>query len=181
MAKDKITKTATPKAPKTKTTETSTPKAPKTKTTGSSTTKSPKTNITRVDNTEWKISSPARGGEQSWSEWAKSNPNRVQRAALADDRYRKTPRETDKTNRFKKDGKTADPRREEAVKNWQGKRPVSGKGASKSDEEKEIRRKKMIKWAKDNPNARDNARTTLGRDLTRDGKTVKKNKKKDGK
>jgi hypothetical protein len=179
MAKDKITKTVTPKAPKTKTTETSTTKAPKNKTTGASTTKSPKTNITRVDNTEWKTSSPAAGGEQSWSDWAKSNPNRPQRAKLADDRYRKTPRETSKTNRFKEDGKTPDPKREEAVKNWQDKRPVSGKGASKSEEEKEIRRKKMIKWAKDNPNARDNARTTLGRKLTRDGKTDKK--KKDGK
>ena len=155
MVKPKITKVSTPKAPKTK--------------------------ITRVDNTEWKASSPKQGGNQSWSEWAKSNPNRPQRAKLADDRYRKTPRETSKTNRFKEDGQTPDPKREAAVKDWKAKQPVWGKGTSKTDEEKESRRKKMINWAKDNPNARDNARTTLGKPLTRDGKTPSKNKKAKGK
>lgn len=145
MAKPKITKTETPKAPKTK--------------------------ITRVDTNKWMGSSPLSGSGQSWSEWGKSNPNRTLNAALADDRFRKTPRETDKTNRFKEDGTTADPKREEAVQNWKAKRPLSGKGKSKSEEEKEVRRKKMIKWAKDNPNARDNARTALGRELTRDGQT----------
>lgn len=155
MAKPKITKVSTPKEPKTK--------------------------ITRVDNTEWKASSPKQGGNQSWSEWAKSNPNREQRAKLADDRYRKTPRETSKTNRFKEDGETQDPKRQEAVKAWQAKQPVWGKGTSKTDEEKESRRKKMINWAKDNPNARDNARTTLGKPLTRDGKAPSKKKKAKGK
>jgi hypothetical protein len=164
MAKPKITKTTTPKAPKTKTTETSNTPAPATK-------------ITRVDNTDWKNSSPAAGGNQTWSEWAKSNPNRQKQAARADDRLRKTPRETSKTNRFKEDGETPDPKREAAVEKWKSKQPVFGKGTSKSDAEKEERRKKMIKWAKENPNARDNARTALGKPLTRDGKTVKKKKK----
>jgi hypothetical protein len=151
MAKPKITKTTTPKDPKTK--------------------------ITRVDNTEWKSSSPAAGGGQSWSEWGASNPNRKQRATLADDRLRKTPRETSKTNRFLKDGKTPDPKRQAAVKDWQAKQPVWGKGNSKTDEDKESRRKKMINWAKENPNARDNARTALGKELTRDGKAPSKKKK----
>ena len=158
MAKPKTTNTSTPKAPKTKVTATETPKAPKTKT-------------TRVDTNKWMGTSPLSGSGQSWSEWGKSNPNRALNAALADDRLRKTPRETAKTNRFKEDGTTEDPKREEAVQAWRGLRPLSGKGTSKSEEEKEVRRKKMIKWAKDNPNARDNARTALGRDLTRDGET----------
>jgi len=145
MAKPKITKTETPKAPKTK--------------------------ITRVDTNQWMGSSPLSGSGQSWSEWGKSNPNRALNASLADDRLRKTPRETAKTNRFKADGTTVDPEREKAVKAWQAKRPLSGKGTSTSEEEKQIRRKNMIKWAKDNPNARDNARTALGRELTRDGET----------
>ena len=49
MAKPKITKTETPKAPKTK--------------------------ITRVDTNKWMGSSPLSGSGQSWSEWGKSNPN----------------------------------------------------------------------------------------------------------
>lgn len=65
MAKPKITKVTTPKAPKNKT--------------------------TRVDNSSWKASSPLSGTGQSWSEWGKSNPNREANAQSRKAEFAKEP------------------------------------------------------------------------------------------
>jgi hypothetical protein len=126
MAKPKITKTTTPKAPKTK--------------------------ITRVDNTEWKNSSPAAGGEQSWSEWAKSNPNRAANAQQRKKEFEKVP--TTMTKAGSKE-------RKEMVQKWKAARPVSGKGGAKSDADKEAKRQKQIAWAKHNPNKLTNANRAM--------------------
>lgn len=126
MAKPKITKTETPKAPKTK--------------------------ITRVDNTEWKNSSPAAGGGQSWSEWGKSNPNRATNAAARKKEFEKVP------TTMTREGSA---NRKEMVKKWQAARPVTGKGGAKSDEDKEAKRQKQIAWAKANPNKLSNAKRAM--------------------
>lgn len=126
MAKPKITKTTTPKAPKTK--------------------------ITRVDNSEWKESSPLSGSGQSWSEWGKSNPNRAANAAERKKEFNKMP--TTMTKAGSKE-------RKEMVKKWQAARPVTGKGGAKSDEDKEAKRQKQIAWAKHNPNKLTNANRAL--------------------
>lgn len=122
MAKPKITKTTTPKAPKTK--------------------------ITRVDNTEWKTSSPLSGSGQSWSEWGKSNPNRAANAEARTKEFKKMP--TTMTREGSENRKAM-------VKKWQAARPVTGKGGAKSDEDKEAKRQKQIAWAKSNPNKLSNA------------------------
>lgn len=122
MAKPKITKVSTPKAPKTK--------------------------ITRVDNSEWKSSSPAAGGSQSWSEWGKSNPNRAANAEERKKEFKKMP--TTMTREGSENRKAM-------VKKWQAARPVTGKGGAKSDEDKEAKRQKQIAWAKANPNKLSNA------------------------
>jgi hypothetical protein len=122
MAKPKITKTTTPKAPK--------------------------TNITRVDNSEWKNSSPAAGGDQSWSEWGASNPNRAVNAEARKREFKKMP------TTMTREGSA---NRKAMVKKWQAARPVTGKGGAKSDEDKEAKRQKQIAWAKANPNKLSNA------------------------
>lgn len=126
MTKPKITKTKTPKAPKTK--------------------------ITRVDNTEWKDSSPKHGGEQSWSEWGKSNPNRQANAQARKKEFEKVP------TTMTREGSA---NRKAMVKKWQAARPVTGKGGAKSDEDKEAKRQKQIAWAKHNPNKLSNANRAL--------------------
>jgi hypothetical protein len=126
MAKTPITKTTAPKAPKTK--------------------------ITRVDNTEWKNSSPAAGGEQSWSEWGKSNPNRATNAAARKKEFDKVP------TTMTREGSA---NRKEMVKKWQAARPVTGKGGAKSDADKEAKRQKQIAWAKSNPNKLSNAKRAM--------------------
>ena len=126
MAKTPITKTTAPKAPKTK--------------------------ITRVDNTEWKNSSPAAGGDQSWSEWGKSNPNRATNAAARKKEFEKVP------TTMTREGSA---NRKEMVKKWQAARPVTGKGGAKSDADKEAKRQKQIAWAKSNPNKLSNAKRAM--------------------
>lgn len=126
MAKTPITKTTTPKVPKTK--------------------------ITRVDNTEWKNSSPAAGGDQSWSEWGKSNPNRATNAAARKKEFEKVP------TTMTREGSA---NRKEMVKKWQAARPVTGKGGAKSDADKEAKRQKQIAWAKANPNKLSNAKRAM--------------------
>lgn len=112
----------------------------------------------RVDNTEWKNSSPKTGTGESWRQWALANPNRKVNA-------RKTIRETDPkdpnfvaTTTETRGGTKA---RSAQVGKWQSKRPVSGKGGSKSDAEKQARRQKMIEWAEWNPNKRSNAQRAV--------------------
>ena len=122
MPKDKITKVTTPKAPKTKT--------------------------TRVDNSEWKASSPLSGSGQSWSEWGKSNPNREANAQSRKAEFQKEP--TTMT-------RAGTPQRDEMVAKWKAARPVTGKGGAKTDEDKEAKRQSMIFWAKNNPNKGTNA------------------------
>ena len=126
MPKDKITKVTTPKAPKNKT--------------------------TRVDNSEWKNSSPAAGGDQSWSEWGASNPNRATNAAARKREFEKIP------TTMTKEGSA---NRKAMVKKWQAARPVTGKGGAKSDEDKEAKRQKQIAWAKANPNKLSNAKRAM--------------------
>ncbi len=126
MPKDKITKVTTPKAPKTKT--------------------------TRVDNTEWKASSPLSGSGQSWSEWGKSNPNREANAQSRKAEFQKEPTTATKANT---------PQRDEMVAKWKSARPVTGKGGAKSDEDKEKKRQDMISWAKWNPNKGTNANRAI--------------------
>jgi hypothetical protein len=126
MAKPKITKTTTPKAPKTK--------------------------ITRVDNSEWKNSSPTSGSGQSWSEWGAANPNRKANAAARKKEFEKVP------TTMTKEGSA---NRKAMVKKWQAARPVTGKGGAKSDEDKEAKRQKQIAWAKHNPNKLSNANRAL--------------------
>lgn len=126
MAKPKITKTETPKAPKTK--------------------------ITRVDNTEWKESSPAATGEGKWSDWAKTNPNRAANAADRKKEFNKVPTTMTKPNTKE---------RAEMVSKWKSARPVSGAGGAKTDAEKEAKRQKQIAWSKSNPNKLTNANRAL--------------------
>ena len=126
MAKPKVTKASTPKAPKTK--------------------------ITRVDNTEWKNTSPAAGGDQSWSEWGAANPNRATNAAARKREFEKMP------TTMTKEGSA---NRKAMVKKWQAARPVTGKGGAKSDEDKEAKRQKQIAWAKSNPNKLSNAKRAM--------------------
>ena len=126
MARPKITKTTTPKAPKTK--------------------------ITRVDNSEWKASSPTSGSGQSWSEWGAANPNRKANATARKKEFEKVP------TTMTKEGSS---NRKAMVKKWQAARPVTGKGGAKSDEDKEAKRQKQIAWAKHNPNKLSNANRAL--------------------
>lgn len=126
MAKEKITKVETPKAPKNKT--------------------------TRVDNTEWKESSPLSGSGQSWSEWSKSNPNRKTNAEGRKAEFQKMP------TTMTRSGTT---QRDEMVAKWKAARPVTGKGGAKSDEDKEKKRNDMIAWAKANPNKGTNANRAI--------------------
>jgi hypothetical protein len=126
MTKPKITKTTTPKAPKTK--------------------------ITRVDNSEWKSSSPTSGSGQSWSEWGAANPNRKANAAARKKEFEKVP------TTMTKEGSA---NRKAMVKKWHAARPVTGKGGAKSDEDKEAKRQKQIAWAKHNPNKLSNANRAL--------------------
>jgi hypothetical protein len=122
MAKDKITKVTTPKAPKNKT--------------------------TRVDNSEWKATSPLSGSGQSWSEWGKSNPNREANANQRKAEFAKEPTTMTRAGTSKRD---------EMVAKWKAARPVTGKGGAKSDEDKAAKRDSMIAWAKANPNKGTNA------------------------
>lgn len=118
----------------------------------------PKKKSDRVDNSDWKNSSPKTGTGQSWRQWAMENPNRKASA-------RKAIRETDPkskdfvaTTTSTKEGTAA---RESAVGTWKSKRPVSGKGGAKSDADKAAKRQKMITWAQWNPNKRSNAQRAV--------------------
>lgn len=112
----------------------------------------------RVDNSDWKNSSPKSGTGQTWRQWALENPNRKASAkkALAET----DPNDPDfvATTTSTRTGSKA---REAQVGKWQGARPVSGKGGAKSDADKEAKRKKMIQWAQWNPNKRSNAQRVV--------------------
>jgi len=142
MAKPKITKVTTPKAPKNKT--------------------------TRVDNTEWKASSPLSGSGQSWSEWGKSNPNREANAQKRKAEFAKEPTTMTRANT---------PQRDEMVAKWKAARPVSGKGGAKSDEDKAAKRDSMIAWAKANPNKGTNAGRAIRQEKAKKAPTPPKPKK----
>ena len=129
MAKPKITKTTTPKAPKTK--------------------------VTRVDTTQWVGSSPLSGSGQSWSEWGKSNPNRLINAEARKKEFEKMPTTMTAPNSRA---------REEVVAKWKAARPISGSGGAKSEAEKEAKRQKQIRWAKHNPNKLSNANRALAQE-----------------
>lgn len=112
----------------------------------------------RVDNSDWKNSSPKTGTGQTWRQWAMENPNRKSSA-------NKAIRETDPNSpdfvATTTNTRTGSKERQESVSTWKSKRPVSGKGPSKSDAEKQARRQKMITWAQWNPNKRSNAQRVV--------------------
>jgi hypothetical protein len=112
----------------------------------------------RVDNSDWKNSSPKTGTGQSWRQWAMENPNRKASA-------KKAIRETDPNDpdfiATTTSTRTGSKAREVQVGKWQGARPVSGKGGAKSPSEKEAKRQKMIQWAQWNPNKRSNAQRVV--------------------
>jgi hypothetical protein len=139
MSKDKITKVTTPKAPKNKT--------------------------TRVDNTEWKATSPLSGSGQSWSEWGKSNPNREANAQSRKAEFQKEPTTMTRAGTAKRD---------EMVAKWKAARPVTGKGGAKSDEDKEKKRQDMIFWAKNNPNKGTNAGRAIRQEKAKKAPAPKK-------
>jgi hypothetical protein len=139
MAKDKITKVDTPKTPKNKT--------------------------TRVDNTDWKASSPLSGSGQSWSEWGKSNPNREANAQSRKAEFQKEPTTMTRAGTAKRD---------EMVAKWKAARPVTGKGGAKSDEDKAAKRDSMIAWAKANPNKGTNAGRAIRQEKAKKATAPKK-------
>ena len=139
MAKDKITKVDTPKTPKNKT--------------------------TRVDNKEWKESSPLSGSGQSWSEWGKSNPNREANAQSRKAEFQKEPTTMTRAGTTKRD---------EMVAKWKAARPVTGKGGAKSDEDKAAKRDSMIAWAKANPNKGTNAGRAIRQEKAKKATAPKK-------
>jgi hypothetical protein len=139
MAKDKITKVDAPKTPKNKT--------------------------TRVDNKEWKESSPLSGSGQSWSEWGKSNPNREANAQSRKAEFAKEPTTMTRAGTTKRD---------EMVAKWKAARPVTGKGGAKSDEDKAAKRDSMIAWAKANPNKGTNAGRAIRQEKAKKATAPKK-------
>lgn len=139
MAKDKITKVDTPKTPKNKT--------------------------TRVDNKDWKESSPLSGSGQSWSEWGKSNPNREANAQSRKAEFQKEPTTMTRAGTTKRD---------EMVAKWKAARPVTGKGGAKSDEDKAAKRDSMIAWAKANPNKGTNAGRAIRQEKAKKATAPKK-------
>lgn len=139
MAKDKITKVDAPKTPKNKT--------------------------TRVDNAEWKATSPLSGSGQSWSEWGKSNPNREANAQSRKAEFQKEPTTMTRAGTTKRD---------EMVAKWKAARPVTGKGGAKSDEDKEKKRNDMIAWAKANPNKGTNAGRAIRQEKAKKATAPKK-------
>jgi hypothetical protein len=112
----------------------------------------------RVDNSEWKDSSPKTGTGQSWRQWAMENPNRKASA-------KKAIRETDPNDpdfvATTTSSRTGSKERQAAVSTWKSKRPVTGKGGAKTPSEKEAKRKEMIAWAQWNPNKRSNAQRVV--------------------
>ena len=112
----------------------------------------------RVDNSDWKNSSPKSGTGQTWRQWAMENPNRKANA-------KKALAETDPNDpnfvATTTSTRTGSKAREVQVGKWQGARPVSGKGGAKSDADKEAKRQKMIQWAQWNPNKRSNAQRAV--------------------
>jgi len=139
MPKDKITKVTTPKAPKNKT--------------------------TRVDNTEWKSTSPLSGSGESWSSWGKSNPNREANAQSRKAEFQKEPTTMTRAGTDK---------REAMVAKWKAARPVTGKGGAKSDEDKAAKRDSMIAWAKANPNKGTNAGRAIRQEKAKKAPAPKK-------
>ena len=139
MPKDKITKVETPKAPKNKT--------------------------TRVDNKEWKESSPLSGSGESWSSWGKSNPNREANAQSRKAEFQKEPTTMTRAGTSK---------REAMVAKWKAARPVTGKGGAKSDEDKAAKRDSMIAWAKANPNKGTNAGRAIRQEKAKKAPAPKK-------
>lgn len=117
------------------------------------------------DTNAWKAEMPKSGvsSGQQWSQWAKRSPNREAQAEAAIKETREMP------TTMKRVGT---PEREEMVSTWKSKRPVSGKGGAKSDEDKEEKRNKMIEWAKWNPNRGSNSRRAKKEEVAkrRDGK-----------
>lgn len=118
----------------------------------------PRKKSDRVDNTEWKASSPKTGTGQTWRQWAMENPNRKSSA-------KKAIRETDPNSEdfvaTTTSTKTGSSARGAAVAKWRSKRPVTGKGGAKTPSEKEAKRQEMIEWAQWNPNKRSNAQRVV--------------------
>jgi hypothetical protein len=110
--------------------------------------KKPTNKVTRVDNKEWKESSPTSGSGQSWSEWSKLNPNRGANAQQRKAEFQKEPTTATRAGTTQRD---------EMVAKWKDARPVSGKGGAKSDADKDKKRQTMVEWAKWNPNKGTNA------------------------
>lgn len=112
----------------------------------------------RVDNSDWKNSSPKSGTNETWRQWAMANPNRAVNA-------KKALAETDPNNpdfvATTTNTRSGTKARKEQVGKWQGARPVTGKGGAKSPSEKEAKRQKMIQWAQWNPNKRSNAQRAV--------------------
>lgn len=112
----------------------------------------------RVDNSDWKNSSPKSGTNETWRQWAMANPNRAVNA-------KKALAETDPNNpnfvATTTNTRSGTKARDAQVGKWQGARPVTGKGGAKSPSEKEAKRQKMIQWAQWNPNKRSNAQRAV--------------------
>jgi hypothetical protein len=110
----------------------------------------------RKDSSGWKANKPASGSSTSdWKEWAKGNPNRSINASARKQEAKKQP------TTMSKEGTEA---RKKVVAKWKAARPISGKGSSKTDQDKAVRRQQMKDWAKWNPNKADNAaRATKGK------------------
>jgi hypothetical protein len=98
---------------------------------------------------------PTGGSTQEWRQWAKTKPNRVERAKATIQEMNES-EEAEETipNTMTKTNSKA---RKDVVRKWQEKRPESGAHKAKTKEEAEIRRNNMIKWADGNPNKRSNA------------------------
>lgn len=121
----------------------------------------------RVDSTEWKQSRPPHGSSsKEFKEWSAQNPNRVGDArrteARMTDAIKKGKAEPESSYRYNASGSDSKIR-QNRIANWQGERPVSGKGGAKSDEDKANKRQQMIDWAAQNPNRMDNARVAQGK------------------
>ena len=127
--------------------------------------KKPTNKITRVDNKEWKESSPLSGSGQSWSEWGKSNPNREANAQSRKAEFQKEPTTMTRAGTTKRD---------EMVAKWKAARPVTGKGGAKSDEDKAAKRDSMIAWAKANPNKGTNAGRAIRQEKAKKATAPKK-------
>lgn len=116
-------------------------------------------NKKKADSSEWKKQRPKHGSStKTFRDWAKKNPNRVVRAKEA---IKETDPNSSSFIATTTETKLGTPARKEAVKKWQAARPVSGKGKSKTDQEKKNRQDLMVNWSQWNPNKRSNAQRVV--------------------